>query len=345
MALSTGIVPGYVNILVRSTQRVATSYIVTGKELSQNLLSFYKDVVRQLELLNPDIVHIHACWDFRASVFHQIARNKGYFTIVSPHGGLSPDQMEVNFWKDRFPKIIFYQLRMIKRCNSLILTTEKEMSDMKALKWKANLSLIPHPLTNNLSDDEISSLVMDAYRKVIDTNYQKRLTVEEEVLLNNCLRASAWKNKLLPDDFISELDTSGISFRRLFIYAYDQDVTDEFIEGAHILDVNIPPKPDVRAIPRFKIKEKVNKKKVRSLRTLIQILSNLTENGSEYDVKKWNLKSLLHAYSMLRFTDYDEDRFVKQITKNRIKNFTRKFMTLMSEQFQLEKGFMPILPK
>lgn len=345
MALSTGIVPGYVNILVRSTAQVATSYIVTAKDLGGNLLSFRKDIIRQLELINPDIVHIHACWDWRAALVERISRRKGYFTTVSPHGGLSPEQMELNFWKDRLPRILLYQLQMIRNCNSIILTTEKEKTDMEALKWKRNLSLVPHPLTNDMSDDETSSLLMSAYRKVIDTNYQKRLTAEEEVLMNNCLKASVWPYEELPDDLSTALDTSGISFRRLYLYANDQEVTEEFINGAHKLNISIPPRLDVATIPRFKVKQKENKSRLKKLQRLVMILTKLIDEKKVNEVKKWNLRSLLLAYTLLRFSDYDEFKFNKLINKHGIQTFTRKFMTLMSEQFQLEKGFMPVLPK
>ena len=348
MALSSGIVPEYVKILVRSTECTSTtSHIVTARDLRKDIVSFRRDFARQLETINPDIVHFHACWDFKSAVAEQLARSKGYFTVVSPHGGLSPENMEQKFWTERLPRIILYQLRMVRKCCALIVTTENEKKDMEHLRWKHNIALIPHPLTNEMSDDETASLLLSTYRKVIDTNYRKRLTAEEEMIMNTCLRASVWQDEISSEDesfMIPDINENDISFRRLYIYAHDQEVTDMFINGAHRLGVKIPPRLDVAGIPRYKVKTKKDNKATKNLNKLSEILSELTRTKSQ-DISVVNLRTLLHVYCLLRFNDYDEDNFAKLVAKHNIETFTRKLLNQLSEIFQLELGFMPILPK
>lgn len=344
MALSTGIIPEFVKIIVRSTEQVTTSHIVTSSDLSRNIFLFRRDFIHQLELHNPDIVHIHAAWDFRAAIAERVARSHGFFTVVSPHGGLSPENMEINFWKDRLPKIILYQINMIRHCNMLVATSRKELQDLERLNWKRNIMLIPHPLTNEIGDEDTRALIMAAYRKVIDTQYRQRLTAEEEELVCQCLKAS-----VLPPNgqtgAPTEIDITGnISYRRIFLYIFDQNVTKEFIAGAHALEINIPPTLDVPSIPRFHVKQKKESKKLRHIRTIASILSELTSVTHE-EIKAPDLKAYLTIYEMIRCHDYDEDEFVKQINKFGIKRFTRELMKQLNIMFKLEVGYMPVLPK
>lgn len=131
MSLITGIVPEYVNRLASATEQVSTNHILTFKDLGDGVLSFRKNLTRQLHLVNPDIVHVHASWDFYSALVVMIARKLGFLVVVSPHGGLSPENMEVNFWKNRLPRLLAYQIRMIKRCHMVVVTSEEELKDLK----------------------------------------------------------------------------------------------------------------------------------------------------------------------------------------------------------------------
>lgn len=352
MALSTGIAPEYVNSLVHSTMQVSTSHIITEKDINTSFFAFRKNFLHQLELINPDIVHIHGAWSAHTAWIEQLARSKGYFTVISPHGELSPTKMEQRFWRDRFPRILLYQLRMIRKSNMLVVTTREELEDMKRLNWKRNIALIPHPVLNGLSDDEMSELLSSAYRKVIDTNYRQRITSEEELMLNTCLMASVWPDdKELPDN-IQPVDTTGISFRRIYLYAHDDNVTDAFIKGAHRLGIEIPTPLDVDSIPRFKHTIKFSKMESRQFRRFAKILAEQLpeecksiitslQDIANAAIKRVTLKELLIVYQALRHCDYDEDMFNRSIKKNLLKRFYKRLMAKLQETFNLEEGYMP----
>lgn len=355
MALNTGIVPEYVKILVRSTEQVATSYIVTSKDLGKELLTFRRDIIHQLEMFNPDIVHVHAAWDFRSAMVEKLARNRGYFTVVSPHGGLAPEIMDVHFWKERLPRIFLYQLWMIRRCKAVIASSEKESDELKKLRWNSKIILVPHPLTNQMSDEETSTLLLSAYRKVIDTNYRSRLTVEEEELLCQCIK-TAVVSEMKPSgaeafDYAADkpdLTVADISYRRLFLYAYDELVLDEYMKGASLLEVKMPPCPDVELIPRFRVKKKKDSVSVRCYRKLQNILMQLIpeENVAtaflKQSVEHINLRSLVYAYAAIRCCDFDEDKFEKLVRSKNIKHYTKNLLRQLSDLFQLESAFMPM---
>lgn len=341
MALSSGIIPEYVNSLVRSTDQVATSYIVTEKDFGTSPITFHKGFKHQLKLYNPDIVHIHGAWNAHTAWVEYISRKNGYFTVVSPHGELSPAKMEQKFWTERFPRILIYQLRMIKKCNMLVVTTREELEDMKNMKWKKNMVLIPHPVVNDLSAQEVSSLLLSSYRKVIDTHYRVRLTAEDEEFFYTCLRAGIWQeNEELPSD-MAEPNKMGVSFRRLYLFAHDENVTDIFIKGARRLQVDIPPIPDIDAIPRFKVKKEIDKKALKRYKStmhLLQELSHAKVNDLEA-IQEVNLLALLNLFSLIRFNDYDEDLVAQQFKKRGLRKYLLQSQKTLTELFHLEEGY------
>lgn len=345
MSLITGIVPEYVNRLASATEQVSTNHILTFKDLGDGVLSFRKNLTRQLHLVNPDIVHVHASWDFYSALVVMIARKLGFLVVVSPHGGLSPENMEVNFWKNRLPRLLAYQIRMIKRCHMVVVTSEEELKDLKRLNWKNNIAIIPHPITNNISNEELRTITQAAYRKVIDTNYLRALSQQERQFVYTCVKAAVWNDERIPEMPVGEIDKEGLSFRRIYLYAHDQGVTDELIDGAHKLNVNLPPQIDVAAIPRFATKQPDDRKDARKLQMVIQILENLTGKTCGTDVRHITLGALLKAYDLLRFNDFDEDEFMRLAKKYDVLKYAKRLMSTFQTMFQLETGFMPVLPK
>lgn len=345
MALSAGYMPEYVSRIVVATQRVATSHILKESDLGSNIFSFRSELRKQLQLLSPDIVHIHAAWNFKAAFVAQTARSMGYFVVVSPHGLLSPTNMETNFWKEKLPRIFTYQLRMIKHCNAVVVTSDKELKDMVRLHWKRNIALVPNPHTSTISDEELCQTIIATYHKVIDTNYRSRITPEEETLIHTMLKAHAWPaDSIMPID-ATQIEISGLSFRRMYFMVHDHGVMEQFIDGAHRLGIAIPPKPDVDSIPRFWLRIKPGRIEKRHTRTLILILHKLTGDQTIFNVEQLDLKALLHIYCKIRFCDFDEDQFATLAKRHGVYFFTKKVLARMQEMFQLELGYMPILPK
>lgn len=335
----------YVNCLVRSTARVAETYVITQKDLGSGAIMVRSRFLRKLKELQPDIVHVHAAWDSTAALIEHAARTHGYYTIVSVHGALAPEVMELAFFKHKLPRIIGYEFQMVRNCSAVVAVSEDDAKQVKQLGWKKRIITIPHPSLKLTNDDETQELIMSIYRQVLDTNYMARITDDEIKFIQECVRIALW-----PDDTQEkiEINTEGLSFRRIYIYAHDNVITDLLMNGAQKLGIQMPTRPDVSAMPRFKVKQKHNTD-INSYQKLNDAISAVIP-GTKIEIGRTpagatTYRTLCDVFQTLRFNDYDEDQFAEIIKKKGIGKFTARLLYQMQQLFGLELGYMPILPK
>ena len=172
-----------------------------------------------------------------------------------------------------------------------------------------------------------------------------RITEEELSFINLCVKTALWPAGSLEK---KEVSTEGLSFRRIYIYAFDNNITELLTKGATIFGVEMPPCPDVPAMARFKVKQKHNKE-INSYQKLYEIISCVIP-GAKIEIGRTptgatTYRTLCDIFQTLRFHDYDEDNFAEQIKKKGISKFTARILYQMQEAFGLELGYMPILPR
>lgn len=349
MDLKKGIAPHYVNSLVRATARVATSYIVEEKELGTPLLDFTNNAVRLLKKHRPDIVHIHASWDFRSAWLGKIARRMGLFVVVSPHGGLSQVKMEQRFWKEKLPRILGYQFRMLRKSRLVITISDKEKEELGRLGWKKRMITVPQPSVNNIGDDELCSLIMSAYRKVIDTHYLERITENEIGFSIRCVREALRREGHFMQNDEPYTMPEGLSFRRIYIFAHDNGITPLLHEGARRLDFAIPQPLNVDSLPRFTEKPKRQGSREKNFRKFCEILKREipdTVSDPIFTLQgEISLLAFANVYNVMRFNDYDEEKFISQMKSAGLEKYTSRMMYLFQELFNMEEGFMPVAPR
>lgn len=336
----------YVEAVVRATSKVAESYIVTEKQLGDSFLSFRNAFAKKLKEIQPDIVHFHACWNFRAAYAHRMSRRRHFFTIVSPHGGLSDEIINLDFWKEKLPRIIAYQFWMLRKSRLVISISDKEHQELTQLGWRRRMMLIHHPSFHTISDDDLCEGIMQAYRKVIDTHYTERITKEEKDFVCQCLRAACWKeNEYLPD-FQPATVSPDLSFRRIYLYAHDNGVTTLLSTGAKLSGINLPPLLKVDELPRFKAKKKKMGNYEKDCKKLCSIIHTIIPQMQKDVIftphGEVSLATLTDIYNALRFNDYNEDFLAENIKKEGLSKFTKKLMKTYERIFQLQEGFRPI---
>lgn len=339
----------YVNSLVRSTERVASSHVIEEKDLGTPLLDFIHHGYKKLKECNPDIVHIHAAWNFRAALFARLARHLGYFVVVSPHGGVTHETITQNLWKEKLPRIIAFQFRMLRKSRLVIAVSQDEFDRLKRLGWKKRMILVPQSPTDNIGNDELCSQIMAAYRKVIDTHYLERITENEIGFTIRCVREALRRDGcFMQDDEPYEMP-DGLSFRRIYIFAHDNSVTPLLLEGAKRLGFSMPSQLDVEVLPRFKEKQKRQTCKEKNFRKFCEILKkeipdadndvHLTPQG------EISLIAFANVYCTMRFNDYDEEKLMANMKSARLEKYTAQMMYLFQQLFNMEEGFMPIAPR
>lgn len=342
-----GTAPFFVRALVQSTERMATSCVVEEFRLGTTIIDFVRNARAILKKQSPDIVHIHAAWDFHSAVFEMIANSMGYFVVVSPHGGLSSKIIGQRFWKEKLPRIIAYQFWMLKKSRLVISVTEQEHEYLKKLGWKSRVILVPQPATATLNDEETASRIMAAYRKVIDTHYLDRIKEDEIGFTIRCVRESLWRegHYLTPGEPYTA--PGDMSFRRIYIFAHDNGITSQLLEGAKRLGIPMPPNPDIDTLPRFRDKAKRIGSKERKFKKFCELLYTFPSINSQKEMPLFtpqgeiSLCAFANVYSAMRFSDYDEDKFMESIKKARLSKYTSKLMRLFNEMFGMEEGFMP----
>lgn len=335
----------YVNCLVRSTALVAESVVLTQKDLGSDYFTVRRHLLHRLKDIKPDIVHVHASWNAYAAWVEHIARSHGYLTIVSVHGGFAPEIMELDFFKQKLPRIVAYQFQMVRNCQVVVAISDDDAKQIKQLGWKKRIVVIPHPNLHLVSDEETADLIMSIYRKVLDTNYMKRITDEETDFIRTCVKYASWPEGALEQP---EISTEGLSFRRIFIYAHDNNVTEALMTGARRLGVKMPPCPDIEAMARFKVRMSRNAD-IDSLNRLASAISMVIP-GAKIEVGRTpcgttTLRTYTDIFQTLRFHDYDEDEFAELIKKKGVNKFTAHQLYKLQELFGMELGYMPILPK
>ena len=253
--------------------------------------------------------------------------------------------MELEFFKHKLPRIIGYEFQMVRKCSVIVAISEKEEQQIKQLRWKKRIVTIPHPSLHLTNDDETSEMLMSIYRKVLDTNYMERITKEELEFVHYCVRIALWP---AGSQETKEVQTENLSFRRIYIYAYDNNITQLFTTGAQMLGVQIPPCPDVSSMPRFKVKQKRNTE-INNYQKLQEAIYSVIP-GTKIEIDRTPAgatiyRTLCDIFQALRFHDYDEDNFSEIIKKKGITKFTAHILHQMQEAFGLELGYMPILPR
>ena len=360
-----GTAPEYVECLVRATRNVAESHVITDSDLGDNIISIRKSIRGFVEKFRPDILHIHAAWSFKAAMVMKKATEMGVFTLLSVHGGLAPEVVDLDFWKQKLPRLVCYQLLMVRKCQALVAVSQEDYDSLKALGWKKRIVNIPHPALFHKSDEETKDLLMAIYHKVIDTNYLLRITEPEVLFVKKCVAIKMWNDNRNFDvttstkrcdevtaQLIEETKSlvelhKDLSFKRIFIYAHDNGVTALMMEGAEMAGISMPSLLDINALPRFK--QKFHKDKyAKSFNKLCKVISHVAE-GKELTPTftlsgSVSFHTVCQIFQCLRFSSYDEDDFSILAKKAGISKFTARLLQYISNTFYMEKGYMPILP-
>lgn len=360
-----GTAPDYVECLIRATRNVAESHVITDSDLGDNVISISRNIKGIIRKYRPDIIHIHAAWSYKAALVERKANGMGVFTVLSVHGGLSPEVIDLDFWKEKLPRLLTYQFLMVRNCHALVAVSQDDYDSLKSLGWKKRIVSIPHPALFHKSDDETRDLLMGIYRKIIDTNYLLRITENEVLFVKKCVAVQIWNENRNFDittstvrcdkvtaQLIQEIkdiieSDKELSFKRIFIFAHDNGVTDLMMQGAKEAGISMPPLLDVSALPRFKQKARKDKYE-KSFNKLCKIIMEVTDGKELFPAYTLaggiSFLTISQIFQRLRFSSYDEDRFSFLAEKAGISKFTARFLKSLSNVFYLEIGYMPILP-
>ena len=83
-----------------------------------------------LDEVQPDIVHVHGCWNLQCVWVQKWSQSKGYKVVLTPHGMLEPWILKRNYWIKKLPALILYQKKAIYKADLIHATAESEKENL-----------------------------------------------------------------------------------------------------------------------------------------------------------------------------------------------------------------------
>ncbi len=312
-----------------------------------NALSAFVDINAKLKELRPDIMYAHGTWDWRAAAVERTARRQRIVTLVSPHRGLSQELIGIDFWKKKLPRLIAFQVWTVRNCTAVIAMNDKERDDIMQLGLRKRIEVLPPVPKENESMEAMRTALMTVYRKALDSTYTAGLTQKERDVVRMAVRSF-----IADDDMTAEKpDTGGVSYRRIFFHAYDEDVTEMFVEGCKKMNLPVPPPLNVAEVPRYKnpkaktlgaLRDAPVKTKTPGLpadKTAERDAVMLISKAKAVTLPRLTLRHYAELYDIFRHSDFDEDMVAAELKRMHLLGFTRKLQKHLAEMFGLKRGY------
>lgn len=356
---STDLTREYLSVLTTGMGERIESQVTTS-------LSQFKQQVKSTE---PDIVHIHACWNLSAYRAQHWAMKQRVALILSPHNGMQPWRVHHHFWLHKLPLLILYQRHAIKAADAIHVFSQSEYQRMKAMKWNSRLALVRNcTIDSRMPEWKMTSMLEGFYQKVIDSNSFRLMTAEEKTAENRMLHEAIFQEQGVVGAEKHEEGKAlpASSLRKIFIHANDEGILQEVETGARLMqqETGVPDWEHLQRFPRRikKSAEPLEQEKILSKSPLTKsTLSNLRQDEKPSDTenkltvmliniqhelkhKKLSRGHLTTFYRLLRFGEYDEDKLQRMLKQLKLQKFTARLMQILQEAYYLEEGYMPIPP-
>lgn len=356
---STDLTREYLTVLTTGMGERIESQVTTS-------LSQFKQQVKSME---PDIVHIHACWNLSAYRAQHWAMKQRLALVLSTHNGMQPWHVHHHFWLHKLPLLILYQRHAIKTADAIHVFSQSEHQRMKAMKWNSRLALVRNcTIDSRTPERQMTSELEAFYQKVIDSNSFRLMTEEEKTAENRMLHEAIFQEQGVvgTEKHEEEKALPASSLRKIFIHANDEGILQEVESGARLLQqkTGVPDWEHLHRFPRRikKSAEPLEQEKILPKSPLTKsTLSNLRQDEKPSDTenkltvmliniqhelkhKKLSRGHLTTFYRLLRFGEYDEDKLQRMLKQLKLQKFTARLMQILQETYFLEEGYMPIPP-
>jgi hypothetical protein len=288
-------------------------------------------------------------------------------TVFSPLGGLQP-------WVMRHHKgsfLLSSQREAVQLASAVHLCGKLESDLFEPLKWNRRRALIKNAIVTSLiSFDEMAAQLLQLYQKVLDTQARLLLSPESQQAIGHLLELGVNDQVLLEEDHCKELKAllaalGPADWRRIWLYADEECIGELLVRALDRIQFRAP-ECSIADIERFatanrydgmpiecdkltyksltvrgKMAECLGADDVNERRCIIALL-NLRHGMAEHTAP---LLHLADVYSMLRFSDMDEDKLKDSVKALGIERFAERLMTVMQHVMRLSEGFMPFAPR
>lgn len=288
----------------------------------------------------PDIVHLHGCWSFSHASASRISRRQGARTVVSPHGQLEPWVVDERYLKEKLPKTLLYQRATVKSAYAVVAMGRMESECLHRLKWNPRIEIVRNAqITKSITPEEMGREVCTVYRKVLDSDVMKRMqpatvTAVAALIKAGITRDARW---LSANECSSVNELPDEEWRKLRIYAHEENITDTINNGIDTLQLSAPA-IDIGSI-RYYLPEKYSPPAVLTDRLPVPLIRSMHNLAAR---KQLTTSHLVTLATFLRTQNFPEDEAVAELKEYKLIAFTGRLMHLLAETTGLEEGFMPV---
>ncbi len=302
---------------------------------------------RTILSLHPDVAHVHGAWDWNAAVFEQLSRHYNVSTFVSAHRQMSPDLIGIDFWRHKLPRFIAYQLQMIRKCTAVIAINDTERNDIMQLGIKHRIEILPPLSDDDNATASLSAALKAIYQKGMDTNYYRLITHAERDVVEKAIHATLADSAAMPPaPSIGE-----VNVRRLFLYAYDEDVPQQFIDGCNRLGLSLPYTLNVAQLPRYPNKKAKPRIRLDAATTKDNTLHlpddstaerravTMISKAHQLGWKQLTLHNYIEMYQLFLQSDFNEDLVAAELRRIKLHRFTRSMQHCLTKMWNLQSGY------
>ena len=310
-----------------------------------------RDARQQLAATHFDLLHLHGCWSQRYAAVASTARQGSTRVVITPHGELEPWVLKEREWQEKLPKTLLYQRRTIMQACVIIAMGKMEAECLRRLGWNPRVETVRNALiTHSVSSDEMTRQLFTIYRRVMDSDPLSLMAEAEREVLFMLLKAGTCGSKeWTPDvpDAVRQLDTA--RWRRLFLYARDEQVEGVLRRGLRVLNIATPD-IDVSTVehylptgyePPVSIASAIGNHHATENDRLLATFRHLQKLVQHNQLAVCHL---LELEKEIREHYIDESALAETLKEHRLLPLARHIMGVMQRLTNFEEGLMPVTP-
>ena len=305
----------------------------------------YHAFKQQLKSLQPDIIHCHGCCSFDIIRAVLYGHKAGSRIVITLHGQMEPWAIEQQTTQAKAEKFFKLQKTCIQRAYAIITLGRLEQKNFVKLKWNQRVELIHNAITTNIiSPMEMCSKTFAVYQKVVDSNTLEQMDDTTSEALAIILKASITGDRRWCRKIDAVTHPQDIDWRRLLIYASHENIRNYVDYGISILGLSSPGidtnhiasyYPDSYITPR-PIKEVIGDYQGNETDYLLRMISQLH--------RKPLLLHMIEFTRELMRDNVNDDQLNDSLEEKKLKGFAASLMQVLSEEVELDEGFMPLQP-
>ena len=323
---------------------------VMDKYIDSKMVSNLREMKAVFNEQVPQIVHVHGCWSTWTYRAVSYARRRGARVVITTHGQLEPWMMKERLWKDKLPKLVLFQRRMISNAYAIVVMGQMEEDSLKRLGWNPRLTIIRNPLmTSSVNENETAREMLQLYQKIMDSDVLKQMTDDDQLVLASLLKAYiTGDQRWMSQEEAERIDrmTDDQVWRRILLYAEHEHIRELVDRGLMVLNRPVP-NINTQAIDSFfpnhyTLPTKILSQRRGTANDMVLILLK----GIERDIAHHRLP-LLHLVELsaeLRNPRLTEEPLLNTLRDKKVYTLLEHLMPVLEEQTGLSEGYMPVAP-